>query len=98
MTVVFPALVETTYSSLARDELGSQEDPGSNGTVGERSRMGDAQNPESNGLSKPVVPAGKPSLGTAVAAIGTTYNDTTKAHHPLPGNGNSQQRIEKGSQ
>ncbi|KAK4785312.1 hypothetical protein SAY86_002001 [Trapa natans] len=87
---------ETTYSSLARDELGSQEDPGSNGTASEQKRMGDTQNPESNGLSR-TIPAGKPSPSAAGVAVGTIYTDTTKAQ-PLPGNGSSQHRIEKGSQ
>ncbi|KAK4756960.1 hypothetical protein SAY87_007087 [Trapa incisa] len=86
---------ETTYSSLARDELGSQEDPVTNGTPSERSRVGDFQNPE-NGLPK-AISVGKPSPSTTVAAVGTIYTDTTKAF-PLPGNGNSQQRIQKGSE
>lgn len=81
MTVIFPALAETTYSSLARDELGSQEDQDRNETAREVEQ--ETENPVSDSVMKPVAPVGKPSPATVVTAASTICNDNLKTQ-PLP--------------
>ncbi|WCJ42497.1 Tesmin/TSO1-like CXC domain-containing protein [Euphorbia peplus] len=68
--ITFGEIKETKCSSFARTELGNQKDLLSNGSLNSRPETGHQQGPQSNGVTKHIIPSTSrpsPVLTTAVA-------------------------------
>ncbi|KAJ9167829.1 hypothetical protein P3X46_019422 [Hevea brasiliensis] len=86
--ITFGEIKETKCSSLARTELGSQEDQLINGTTSARAEFGKQQGPFSNGIAKHITIPTSKTAQMVTSMVATSSNDLPKVP-ALPQNGDN---------